>query len=161
MWNICYYHVNRNVTSQILSPQKVAFSWPSMFSTCSNYNNWVNYCNRSLLKKWHYLDLICSEHVVTITTGLSYSNRSLLKKWHFLDLVCSVYVVTITSVLNYSNWSLLKKWHFLDLICAIYVVTMRIEMLLFKLSLLKKCHFLDLLCSVNKSWVSYCNRSVL
>ena len=64
--------------------------------------------------------------VVTITTGFSYRNRSLLKKWHFLDLVCSVYVVTITTGCSYSNRSLLKKWHFLDLICAIYVVTMRI-----------------------------------
>jgi hypothetical protein len=34
--------------------------------------------------------------VVTITTVLSCSNRSVLKKWHFLDLVCSVLVIIKT-----------------------------------------------------------------
>ena len=63
--------------------------------------------------------LVCSVHVVTIISSLSYSNRSLLKKWHFLDLVCSLLVVTITSGLSYSDRSLLKKWHFPDLICAV------------------------------------------
>ena len=43
---------------------------------------------------WHYLDLICSVHIVTIKIGLSCSKKSRLKKWHFLDLVCSVHLVT-------------------------------------------------------------------
>ena len=65
-----------------------------------------------------FFDLVCSVHVLTITTELSYSNMSRLKKWHYLDLVCAVHVVTKTTGLGYSNRSSLKKWHFLDLVCA-------------------------------------------
>ena len=43
-----------------------------------------------------------SGHVGTIKSGLSYSNRSLLKKWHILDLVCSVHVVTFLTGLAIS-----------------------------------------------------------
>ena len=39
--NVSCYHENRNVTSKIISPQKVAFSRHSMFMMCSNYYNWV------------------------------------------------------------------------------------------------------------------------
>ena len=71
----------------------------------------------SLIKKWHFPDLIYALHVVTMikefssqmsspqkvafpgpsmfSTGLSYKNRSLLNKWYFLDQVCSVHAVTI------------------------------------------------------------------
>ena len=66
MCTTCCNHENRSLLCQISSPQKVALSGPNMFSL-----------------------------VVTITTGFSYSNRSLLKKWHFMDLICAIYVVTM------------------------------------------------------------------
>ena len=107
------------------------------------------------LKKWYFLDLVCSVHEVTITIKLSYGNRCLLnkwqfyrpnmwtsccnhekrsllvkcpllKKWHFPDLVCSIHVVTITNGLSYSSRTVLKKWHFPYLICALNVATMKI-----------------------------------
>ena len=44
-----------------------------MFSTHSNHYKGSSSSNSSFLKKsWHFLDLVCSIHVVTITTGLSY-----------------------------------------------------------------------------------------
>ena len=67
----------------------MAFSAPYMCNICCNHENRSLFFQPPFLKKWHYLDLICSLHVVTMTTGLSYSNRSCLKKWHFLDLVCA------------------------------------------------------------------------
>ena len=82
--------------------------------------------NRICLKKWHFPDLVCSVHVLTITTGLSYSNRSRLKKWHFLDLICSVHVVTNITGLSYSNRSCLKKWHLLNLIRSVHIVAITI-----------------------------------
>ena len=100
-----------------------------------------------LLKNWHYLDLICSVKVVSITTVLSCSNRSVLKKWHFLDLVCSVLVIIKTGF-SYGKQGLPKMWNFLDLICAIYVVTMQIEVYFVKYPLLKKLYYLDLICSL-------------
>ena len=46
-----------------------------------------------LQKKSHFPYLVCSVHVVVDSTiQLSYSNMSLLKKWLYLDLVCSVAV---------------------------------------------------------------------
>ena len=73
----------------------MAFSRPDMRTTGCNYENRNFLVKCPLLKKWHFLDLICSVHVGTITTGFSYSNRSLLKKWHFLDPICAIYVVTM------------------------------------------------------------------
>ena len=112
------------------------FSRPYICTTCCNHDNKYILVKYPLLKKKHFLELLCSVHVVTITTGFSYSNRSLLKKWHFLDLVCSAHIETITTGCSYSNRSLLKKWHFLDLICAIYVVIIRIEVFFVKSLLL-------------------------
>ena len=67
-----------------MHPFQPCFAWPGgvheFGGSCSN---------RSLLKKWHYLGLVCSVYVVTMTNGLGYSNMSCLKKWHFLVLVCS------------------------------------------------------------------------
>ena len=149
---------------------------------CNIYCNHENrnvLVSSSLLKKWHFLDLLCAVHVVTITTGSSYSNRSLLKKWHFLDLLCSVHVVTITIGLNCSNRSLLKKWHFLDLICAIVSSksgicwTLYVQYILepwkykftCKIFFPQKVAFLDLVCSVHVVTIttgsSYSNRSLL
>ena len=108
----------------------MAFSGPYMCNIYCNHEKRNLLVKSSLLKKWHFLDLVCLVHVVTITTGSSYSNRSLLKKWHFLDLLCSVHVVTITIGFNSSNRNLFKKCNFLDLICAIYIVTVKIEIYL-------------------------------
>ena len=92
------------------SPQKMAFSGPSMCNKCSNHYNWFtwfSYSNRNVQKKWHFLDLICPIHVET--EGRSFLLKfPLLKKWHFLDLVCSVHVVTLTIGFSYSNRSLKK-----------------------------------------------------
>ena len=99
------------------------------------------YSNRSRLKKWHFLDLICSVHVVTIITGLSNTNRSRLKKWHFLNIICSVSLVTITFGVSCSNRSCLKKWHYLDLVCSVYVVNMTTGLSYINRSCLKKWHF--------------------
>ena len=77
-----------------------------MFSLVVTVTTGFSYRIRSLLKKWHFLDLVCLVYVVTITTGCRYSNRSLLIKWHF-----KIEVVLVKS-------ALLKKWHFLDPICA-------------------------------------------
>ena len=98
------------------------------------------YSNSSCLKKWHFLDLVYSARVVTITTGLNYSKRKALtvefsghsmciiscnnerkfscqisspQKWHFLDLVCSVHLVIITFWLSFSKRSRLKSGIFL------------------------------------------------
>ena len=70
--------------------RRVALSGHSMLCTCINHHNGSSYTNSSRLKKWHFLDLVCSIHVVTITTWLSYSNRKCLKKRHFLNLICAV-----------------------------------------------------------------------
>ena len=130
-----------------------------------------------LLKKWHFLDLVCSVHVVTNTTECSHSKQSLLKMWHFLDLLCAIYVatmrievyfvknplpqkvvlsgpnmfslvVTITLGFSYRNRSLLKKWHFLDIVCSVYLVTITTGCSYSNRSLLKKWHFLDLICAI-------------
>ena len=102
-------------------PQKVTFSWPNMCNICCNHSRSL-LVKSPLFKKWHYLDLICSVYIVTITIGLTCSKKSRLKKWHFPDLVYSVHVVTIITGLSYSNRSRLKKWHFLDLICSVLLV---------------------------------------
>ena len=94
--NICCNHANRSLLCQISSPQKVGIFGPNMFSLEVTITTEFSYRNRSLLKKWRFLDLVCSVYLVTITTGCSYSNRSRLKKWHFLDLICAIYVVIIT-----------------------------------------------------------------
>jgi hypothetical protein len=125
------------------SPQKVCSVHEVTIIT------YLSYSNRSLLKKWHFLDLVCSLLVLTIISGLSYSDRSLLKKWHFPDLICAV--LNLFSVpfspqkvalfrpdmcntcSKHQNRNilvgcpLLKKWHFPDPICAIHVVTSRVE----------------------------------
>ena len=65
-------------------------SRPYMCTTCCNNDKRSG--QMSSPNNWHFLDLACSVHVVTITTGLSYSNKSLLKKWHFPDLICAMHV---------------------------------------------------------------------
>ena len=134
----------------------MVLSGPNMCNICCNHENRSVFFKSPLLKKWHYLDLVSSVHVVTITTGLRYSNRSRLKLWHFLDLVCSVPIVTMTIVVSYSNRSRLKKWHFLGLICAIYVATMRIEVYLSNLLSSKSGIFGPIIfstCSNHYNWV--------
>ena len=95
-----------------------------------------SYSNRSLLKKWHFLNLICAINVENKNRSLLLK-FPLLKTWHFIDLVCSKHVVTITIGCIYSNMSLLKKWHFLDLMCAVYVETLRRDVYLSYLLSLK------------------------
>ena len=73
----------------------MAFFGPNMCNICCHNENGSFLVKSLLLKKWRFLDLACSEHMVTITSGLSYTNRSVLKKWHFLDLICALYVVTM------------------------------------------------------------------
>ena len=67
----------------------------NMCNTCYNHENrsLLVYC--PLLKKWHFLYLVCSVHEVTITPGLRYRNRSLLKKWNFPDLIRPLPVITM------------------------------------------------------------------
>ena len=119
----------------------MAFSGPSMCNICWNHEKRCLLIISSLLKKWHYLDLICSLYLNTITTGICYSNRTLLKKWHFSDLVCSGHVVTITTGFDYNNRSLHKKWNFLDLICSVHVVTITTEFKYSNRSILTKVSF--------------------
>ena len=150
-------------------PLKVAFSWPTMFSTYSNnyshrsrLKKWQfsgpNMCNifwnteyRSflfkspLLKKWYFLDLVCSVHV----TGISYSNRSRRKKWYLLHLICSVPILAITIEVICRNRSFLKKWHYLDLVCSVHVVAFKNGCCYRNRSCLKKWTYLDLVCSVH------------
>ena len=104
----------------------MALSGPCTFSTHSNHSNgWSSSC----LKNRHFLDLVCSKHVVTTTTGISYSKKSYLKKWHFLDLVCSIHVVTITTWLSYSNRKCLKKRNFLKLISEVFNLNLKKHLL--------------------------------
>ena len=123
----------------------MAFSRPNMCTTCCNNANRSLLFKHPLLKKWYFLDLVCSVHVVTITSGLSYSNRSFLPKWHFQDLICALHVVTMGKEVK---CPLLKKWHFLDLVCSIHVVTVITGLSYSNGSLLKKWHFMNLKCSV-------------
>ena len=116
MCNICCNHENRSLLCQKSSPSKSCISGPNMVSLVVTITTGFIYRNRSLLEKWHFLDLVCSVCLVTITTGCSYSNRSLLKKWHFLGLICAIYVVTIRKEVFFVKSPLLKKWHHLDLI---------------------------------------------
>ena len=118
-----------------------------MFSTCIYHYKWVIYSNRICLKKWNFLDLVCSVHIFTITTGLSYRNRISLKKWHFPDLVCTVHVLTITTGLSYRNTSRLKKWHFPDVVCSVHVVTIITGLGYGNRICLKKWHFPNLVCA--------------
>ena len=57
---------------------------------------------------FHFQDLVCSVHVVTITTVVSYRTIVSFKSgFHFMDLVCSIHVVTIKTGVSYSNLSFL------------------------------------------------------
>ena len=84
----------------------MAISGPSMFT---------EHCSV------HLVTITTGLHVVTITLGFSYSNRSLLKKWHLLHLICAIYVVTMKTDVYFVK-PLLKKWHFSDLVCSGHVV---------------------------------------
>ena len=120
-WPICHSWL-------YLMGHKVLHRWchPLWYSVAVNIKLPLRYRNRCLLKKWHFLDIVCLVYLVTITTGLSYSNISFLKKWHYLDPVCSVHAVNIKTGLNYSDdRSHLKKWHFQDLVCWVHVVTIK------------------------------------
>ena len=64
---------------------------------------WLGYSIMSPLKKLHFLDLVCSERVLTIQTWLSYRKRSLLKKGNFLYLTCAIYVLTVKIKVFLSN----------------------------------------------------------
>ena len=57
---------------------------------CINPYNWVLLYQYWLPIKQNYMDLVCSVHVVIITTGFRYSKRRGLKRKHFLDLLCSI-----------------------------------------------------------------------
>ena len=85
-----------------------------------------------LLKKWHYLDLLCVVKVVTITTGFTYSTRSPHKvafSGTSMSSACSNHS-------NHSNMSPLKNWHFLHLVCAIYIATLKTKVYFTKSHLL-------------------------
>ena len=122
--------------------------WQDSPSVTVDCTWWDIRCFSSCLKKWTFLDLVCSVDLVTITTGLIHSDRSCLKKRHFLDLLCSVHVITITTGLNYCNRSCFLKWHYLDLVCSGHVVTITTDIIYSNRSRLKKWHFPDLICAV-------------
>ena len=96
-----------------------------MHTTCWNHENIDLIVKCLLLQKSHFLDLVCSVQIVTITTWFSYSNRSFLKKWNFLDLIRSIHVETENKSLLF-KFSLLKSWHFLDQVCPIHILTVTI-----------------------------------
>ena len=77
----------------ISSKRSFHISTPIMFSICSNHYNLGKLQFFDFLSKW-LLDLVCSVHIVTITTWTNFTI--------FLDLVCSVYVVTITTGVTYN-----------------------------------------------------------
>ena len=145
-----------------------------MFHTCINHHNRSSYTNSSRLKYWHFLDLVCSIHVVTITTWLSFSNRKCLKKRHFPNLICTVRYIQLRLMkkkkyFNYAWWDIrcfrsrLKKWTFLDLVCSLDLVTITTGLIHSDRSPLKKWNFLDPLCSVHvitiTTELNYCKRS--
>ena len=123
----------------------LSFSGPDICSICCNYDNTNLLVKCPLLKKCPFMDLVCSVHLVNITTGF---NRSLHKKWHFLNLKCLIHVKTKHRSLL-PRYLLLKKWHFLDLVCSIHVVTIKVEFSYSNRSLLKKWHILDLICAIH------------
>ena len=93
----------------------MAFSGPKMCDVCCNHENRNLVVKSVLLKKGHYLELICYINILTITTWLSYRNRDSPQKVSFYGPnMCNIcrYHENRSFLVNSPR---LKKWHYLDL----------------------------------------------